>query len=214
MFESWKFSKGSLITFFAVALIGGSVLGLAYHLQHFSEVLSGVIGGLTIILGMITAEWLRSSREQVERTRQRFVELDRYWDRFIYNTETYFEDPYAVENSIYHEDQVQILHTLILLARTTRWPQPNAKEIREQAWEVESRFRALISDGYTSKHSWSLEKRFDLSLEANKLMPLIWDKTPVEVSEIKARIDAHRETSDPEGLPEHWLPRRTDQNLP
>ena len=64
MTSFWKFSKSTGLTLAITGIVGICVLVFAYHLHHYTEILSGVIGGLTIILGMVTAEWLRSSREE------------------------------------------------------------------------------------------------------------------------------------------------------
>ena len=73
MFDFWKFSKRTALTLMATTLAGAFGLVFAYHLHHYTEILSGVIGGLTIILGMVVAEWLRSSREQAEKTIDEFT---------------------------------------------------------------------------------------------------------------------------------------------
>ena len=95
--ESWKFSKGLLLTAFITGLIWFLVLGFAYQQNRSSEILTGVIGGLTIILGMITAEWLRSCREQVEVTRRKHRELISVIDTFLYNFEEAMQNPFSKE---------------------------------------------------------------------------------------------------------------------
>lgn len=72
-----------------------SLLGFAYQRHRSSEILTGVIGGLTIILGMITAGWLRASREQIELTRSRFFELLTHLERYLYNFDEYMRDQYS-----------------------------------------------------------------------------------------------------------------------
>lgn len=208
MFESWRFSKGTLLTVLATALTTSVVLGVAYHLHHYSEILSGVIGGLTIILGMITAEWLRSSREKVEETRLRYEILDRLWDRCMFNAEEFFDSPFLEVNAQLNEDFNKISHTIILMARTTRWPQPNAKKIREQATELDFQFRAFLLDALERKHVWSLQRRASLWTEFTILRPLIWDITPAEQEVMWSRISSHRETEKIDDIPTHWSPER------
>ena len=187
------------------------VLRFAYHLHRYSEILSGVIGGLTIILGMITAEWLRSSRVKVEETRIRYEVLDGLWDRFMFNADEFFESPFSVVNIQLLEDSNKLSHTIILMARTTRWPQPNAAKIRKQATELVDQFRAFLMDGLESKHIWSLKRRSELWTEFTKLRPLIWDITPDKQEAMWNRINKHRETEKVQEIPDHWIPkRRTD----
>ena len=66
MNDFWKSSKSTALILAITGFVGICVLAFAYHLRHYTEILSGVIGGLTIILGMVTAEWLRSAREDSE----------------------------------------------------------------------------------------------------------------------------------------------------
>ena len=85
MFNSWKYSKGSYLVIIFAASFGTLILGIAFYLKNFSAILTGVIGGLTIILGMLTAEWLRSSRQQIEETRTSFKNLIINFERFLYS---------------------------------------------------------------------------------------------------------------------------------
>ena len=135
------------------------VLGYAYRQQRSSEILTGVIAGLTIILGMLTAEWLRASREQVEVTRMRGVDLNNYLQTYLYNFEEYMQDPLSHENSHHREDETNVINSLGLLARTTRWPQPNAKKIRETASEMLGKAAALHFDAFENGYIWSVDER-------------------------------------------------------
>jgi len=204
MNETWKFSKGILLTAFTTALIWFLLLGFAYRQHRSSEILTGVIGGLTIILGMITAEWLRSSREQVEVTRTRFFELVTYLQRFLYNFDEYHRDPLSHEQARHHDDFSHVFSSLTLLVRTTRWPQPNAKKIRETARELLAKLTALQTDAVENGRIWSLEKRMSLVSDQEQLNRLIWARKSEEVEDFKERIDKYRESTKNEGFPVGW----------
>lgn len=120
MLEIWKFPKGIPLTALATATIWFLVLGFAYRQHRSSEILTGVIGGLTIILGKIRAAWLRSSREQVEVTRDRFFELMTHLERYLYNFDGFMQEPYSHEKSRHMEDFVLVFSSLSSMSRTTR----------------------------------------------------------------------------------------------
>ena len=201
MMESWKFSKGLLLTAFSTGLIWFLVLGFAYRQHRSSEILTGVIGGLTIILGMITAEWLRSCREQVEVTRRKHRELISVIDTFLYNFEEAMQNPYSKEQSHHFEEFNQIYSALESLIRTTRWPQPNAEKIRDAARILYAKLTALNRDAWENGHIWSLEKRLTLALEAFLIGRLIWMRTAEEVVDFEVEVDKHRESPKNDGLP-------------
>jgi hypothetical protein len=137
MFDSWKFSKGSYLVIIFTASTGTLILGFAYHLRHFSEILSGVIGGLTIILGMITAEWFRSSSQQIEETRTSHKNLVLNLERLLYSYDEFAADQYSRENYVYWEQYERCSESLLWLARSTRWPLNS-----DQGNDVRNRFDA------------------------------------------------------------------------
>ena len=209
MLQTWKFSKGILLTVLFTAVLSFLVLGFAYRQHRSSEILTGVIGGLTIILGMITAEWLRASREQVELARSRFVELFTYLDRYLYNFENYMQDPLSHEQSRYAEDFVHVFSSLALLARTTRWPQPNAKKIREVALELHAKIAALQWDALENGYVWSLDERMVVSNDANQFGRLIWARKTQADDDNTARMEKYRKTQRNEGIPFMWKRERS-----
>ena len=204
MIETWKFSKGILLTAFATAIVWFLLLGFAYQQHKSSEILTGVIGGLTVILGMITAEWLRSSREQVEVARQRFYELVSLLQKFLYKYDDFMQDPFSDEQAHRMEDFNRISSCLSLLVRTTRWPQPNAGKIREEALELMAKLSALQTDAHENGHIWKLEKRMELVFDQIKLRDLIWDRKTEDVADFKERTDKYRESPKNEGFPFGW----------
>ena len=117
MKETWKFSKGILLTAFATAAMWFLLLGFAYQQHRSSEILTGVIGGLTVILGMLTAEWLRTSREQVELARTRYYELNSQLQPFLYNHQDFMQAPFSLEQSHQLKSFERIQMTMNLMAR-------------------------------------------------------------------------------------------------
>ena len=204
MMESWKFSKGLLLTVFMTGLISFLVLGFAYQQNRSSEILTGVIGGLTIILGMITAEWLRSCREQVEVTRIRSHELLSLMHQYLFNFEEFMQNPYSKEHTHHMEEVNRIYYALRFLTLTTRWPQPNAGKIRDAARILFTKLIALQSDAEENGHIWSLEKRMPLMFEVRQIAGLIWMRTAEEIVDFQSEINNYRESPKNDGLPFGW----------
>ena len=200
----WKFSKGILLTVLVTAMLSFLILGYAYRQQRSSEILTGVTAGLTIILGMLTAEWLRTSRQQVELTRMRSVDLLTHLDRYLYNFEDYMQDPLSHEQSHHAEDFVHVFISLGGLARTTRWPQPNAKKIRKLALELHAKVGALQTDAFENGYIWSLDERLEVANDFVPFWRLIWARNLQANLEIKARVDKYRKTQSNEGIPFAW----------
>lgn len=204
MLQTWKFSKGILLTVLITAMLSFLVLGYGYRQQRASEILTGVMAGLTIILGMLTAEWLRASREQVEVTRMRGLDLMTYLERYLYNFEEYMQEPFSHENSHHGEDLTKVANSLGLLARTTRWPQPNAKKIREIANETHIKLVALYSDAFENGYIWSVDERRQVIKDFRPFWSLMWDRSPQADSDVTARIEKYRKTQRNEGTPFAW----------
>ena len=204
MLQMWKFSKGILLTVLVTAMLSFLVLGYADRQQRSSEILTGVIAGLTVILGMLTAEWLRTSREQVEVTRMRGINISTHLDRYLYNFEEYMQDPLSHEQSRHAEDFVHVFSTLALLARTTRWPQPNAKKIRELASELHSKIGALQTDAEENGYIWSLEERLEVGNDFGPFWQLIWARNLQANNDNTARMEKYRKTQNNGGIPFAW----------
>lgn len=204
MFDSWKYSKGSYLVVIFTASIGTLILGVAYHLRNFSEILSGVIGGLTIILGMLTAEWLRSSRQQIEETRTSFKNLILNLERFLYSFDEFAADQFSPQNYIFWDQFERCEDALMWLARSTRWPQPNAKKIRIVAQGLFLQFEAMNADATENDYVWSMEERYELLAVLSQFRPLIWPRTLDQGDEIRTRFQNYRKTPPNVGLPLAW----------
>lgn len=210
MFDSWKYSKGSYLVILFTTVMGTIILGIAYHLRHFSEILSGIIGGLTIILGMLTAEWLRSSRQQIEETRTSYKNLVLNLERLLYSYGEFAADQYSPQNYIYWDQYERCQDALMWLLRSTRWPQPNAKKIRIVAEDLMLRFEAMNADATENDYVWTMEERFELLAVLTQFRPLIWPRTPDQGEEMRTRFEAYRKTPPNEGLPLAWKRKSTN----
>ena len=205
MLETRKFSKGILLTCLITSIIWFLVLTYAWSQHRSSEILTGVIGGLTVILGMLTAEWLRTAREQVDLTRMRFEELMTHLEKVLYNFDDFVQDQFSEVGSRHWNDYNHVISSLIRLSRTTRWPQPNAIDIREAARDLLARMRALAMDAEENDHIWNLEERLELHLESRKLAGLIWAHEAEERDDFESLINKYRKTAPSVGIPVTWL---------
>jgi|GEM_PF-2510490 len=206
MKASWKFAKGTYLTLFVVGMTGMAVLLFAYHQKHYSEILTGVIGGTTIILGMVTAEWLRDSREQVERTKKLIDIILSNFKQLLYNAEFLLDEPYSEKYSVEYGRLINIRTALMTLGTTTKWPQPNARKIREIAREIDTQIFALYADAVESGYLWSVEKRYQLISEADKILGLVLgNKNPESnLAHFINQVEKYRETPVNTGIPKVW----------
>ncbi|MFA5919041.1 MAG: hypothetical protein WC800_05845 [Candidatus Nanopelagicaceae bacterium] len=204
MFDSWKYSKGSYLVIILTASIGTFILGVAYHLRNFSEILSGVIGGLTIILGMLTAEWLRSSRKQIEETRTSYKSLILNFERLLYSYDELATDQYSPDHYIYWDQYERCADALMWLRGSVRWPQPNAKKIRLVAQDLSLRFEAMNADATENDYVWTMEERFELLAVLPQFRSLIWPRTPYQDDELRTRFEGYRKTPPNDRLPLSW----------
>jgi hypothetical protein len=106
----------------------------------FDIFLSGLVSGLTILLGVIFADWLKRLRDRVEASRLTasviLVKLGDYMDYLVCHTlEGDFLD--GVEKSRDEKEFIacfnEIIQEIETLAELPRWPQQNARQIREAA---------------------------------------------------------------------------------
>ena len=205
MTRLWKNSKSSVLTLVITAVAGACVLAFAYHLRHYSEILSGVIGGLTIILGMVTAEWLRSTSEASEETWLHLRNLSVNFSSVIFNPEFLLTDPSSIEYRDQWKTMMEVFADLTHLTIKTRWPQPNAKDVRRRSLEVVGALNAMVGDAFQNEHLWSVEKRYQLLQEADALF-FAFDA--VSKKEEKIFLNAHakwRETERREGMGMQWM---------
>ena len=155
-------------------------------------------------MGMLTAEWLRSSRQQIEETRTSYKNLVLNLERFLYSFDEFAADQYSPHKYIHWEQWESCTIALMWLGRSTRWPQPNAKKIRIVAEDLALRFDALNGDATENDYVWTIEERFELLVVLSQLRPLIWPRTSEEDNEIRTRFKGYRKTPPNDGLPIAW----------
>ena len=205
MLETWKFSKGILLTCLMTSAIWSLVLAYAWSQNRSTEILTGVIGGLTVILGMLTAEWLRTAREQVDLTRMRYEELMSHLEKVLYNFDEFVRDQFSEVGSRHWDDYNHVISSLISLSSTTRWPQPNAIGIRKTARDMLARMRALARDAEENDHIWSIEERLEILVESGELAGLIWAHETEEINNFESLITNHRKTPSNADIHVTWV---------
>ena len=159
-------------------MAGILVLAFAYHLRHYTEILSGVIGGLTIILGMV-----------------------------IYNAEFLLNDPYSKNHREEFTASQEVLHELNMLAIQTRWPTPNAKEIRQKANDLVIQFYAMLRDALENEHLWSAQRRYKFHQDFFVLPRLLAGLSKTELDykpEVDQKYLSYRETEVRDGMTAPW----------
>ena len=212
MNDLWKSSKSSSLVLILTGLVGVCVLAFAYHQHHFTEILSGVIGGLTIILGIVTAEWLRTAREDSEANVSRLHTLQLNYYPLILNPDFLLGDetvPLIKEQTKTFYD---VNYNLLLLATKTRWPQPNAKKIRLQALSLRAKNLAMFRDAVENRHLWSAEKRHGLQIEMNELADTVFTRRKRDVEIAREIYYKSRETEPREGMSMVWLMQAEREN--
>ena len=205
MNDFWKSSKSTALTLALTGFAGICVLAFAYHLHHYTEILSGVIGGLTIILGMVTAEWLRSAREDSESNVSRLHILQLNFYSLVLNPNFLLDDLFSPRHLEQMEKHWEVQYQLHLLAVKTRWPQPNAKRIRLRSMLLLAKLAAMLRDAVENEHLWSAEKRHALQNEFLELTRLILPTGKKVEALLEEMYLKSRETEVREGMSMVWI---------
>ena len=206
MKDFWGSSKSTALTLALTGFVGICVLIFAYHLHHYTEILNGVISGLTIILGMVTAEWLRSAREDSAANVSRLHTLQLNYYSLVLNPEFLLEDDTL---SLRFQEQIKMFYDigyqLDLLATKTRWLQPNAKKIRLQSLLLNAKSTAMFRDAVENRHLWSVEERHGLQLEMLALAEIALSAGKKESDLSMDMYLKSRKTEPREGMSLVWL---------
>ena len=103
--------------------------------------LTGLVSGLTILLGVIAAEWLKRLRERISYTRRIVTDISICKEIVVSYLENHLVVPFSYRSSKtseelrQFEDSVQMLiRELRDLSEVPKWPQSNAKKIRLAAY--------------------------------------------------------------------------------
>jgi hypothetical protein len=103
--------------------------------------LSGVVSGLTILLGVITADWLKRLRDRTEYTRRVVLDITmgiRICTDYLagHLLETFHfsnESRMSLDERNFFETYYSLAKDMRELSESPRWPQRNARRIRETA---------------------------------------------------------------------------------
>jgi hypothetical protein len=103
--------------------------------------LSGVVSGITILIGVITADWLKRLRDRINYTRRITVELTHRLKIFIEYLGSHLmartDTGIGIERSEEELDLIEKFNFLIRelrdLSEIPRWPQRHARRLRQVA---------------------------------------------------------------------------------
>lgn len=119
---------------------------------------------------MLTAEWLRSTRERVQDARKLIYDFLSNLERFLYNLEDFSKSPLAHGQTTELNLFVQVRGPLVFLAGDTRWPQPHARKIRALSSDLVARIIAMYRDAFENGYIWSVEERLELNSKCWELV--------------------------------------------
>ena len=154
---------------------------------------------------MVTAEWLRAAREDSEANISRLHTLQVNYFPLILNPDFLLGDetvPLIKEQTKIFYD---VTYNLELLATKTRWPQPNAKQIRSKSLSLRAKNMAMFRDAVEHGYLWSAEKRHGLQMEMNALADAVFAVRKKDLDMAKEIYYKSRETEPREGMSIAWL---------
>ena len=103
--------------------------------------LTGLVSGLTILLGVITAEWLKRLRDRISYTRRIVFDISICKLIFVSYLEDNLIEPFSYTSSKTSEELREFkesVHVLVKelrdLSEVPKWPQRNARRIRQAAY--------------------------------------------------------------------------------
>lgn len=109
----------------------------------------------------------------------------------------------AYRNEAHYKNFILARKSLMALAETTRWPQPNAMTIRQLAHELDVKLYAMHRDAYENGHIWSVDKRLGFFAEVGQLIFLVW-ATEESGKEFLSEVAQARDTPKNDGIPTAW----------
>jgi hypothetical protein len=102
-------------------------------------VLTGLISGATILLGVVTADWLRRLRNRIERAKLDVTDI--FWGLGMITdyVSTHYLESYKASTGVKQPQEERDFWLTVMstdgkikyIYHSTRWPQRNAKKIRE-----------------------------------------------------------------------------------
>ena len=144
-------------------------------------VLSGLISGATILLGVFTADWLRRLRNRVERAKLEVTDI--WWGlgQITDYLSTHYLESYSPSSGVQQtQDEREFWLTVMstdgkikYIYHSTRWPQRNAKKIIEAGVRLVACAGANVNECGDSRSLLHQEERdeiFALFFELQKLV--------------------------------------------
>ena len=164
--------------------------------------LSGLVSGLTILLGVIAAEWLKRLRDRISYTRRVVTEIAVYKLNYISYLRDHLIEAYyygSLENSKGRREffeTFQMLSTELRdLSEIPRWPQRNARQIRQAATNF--RICLFANMEHCIEHQVLLHqenaeelKRLELELRSATRSKRAYKTTMRDLAEKKAELKA------------------------
>jgi hypothetical protein len=154
--------------------------------------LSGVASGLTILLGVITADWLKRLRDRTEYTRRVVLDITMgirictdYLAGHLLETFHFSNDSLmSLEERDFFGTYYSLAKELRELSESPRWPQRNARRIRETA--VALRVCLIANQNHCGIYKVLLNKH-----SAEELFRLEWELRSASHSRQDARTASH-----------------------
>ena len=153
--------------------------------------LTGVVSGLTILLGVITADWLKRLRDRTEYTRRVVLDISMGIRNFTDFLAGHLLETFHFSNEIrMSEDERNFFETYYSLAKELRelsespsWPQRNARRIRATA--VALRVCVIANQNHCGVYKILLDQK-----SAEELFLLEWELRSATHSKQDARTAA------------------------
>lgn len=151
-------------------------------------VLSGLISGATILLGVFTADWLRRLRNRVERAKLDITDI--WWglQQIIdylstQNLKSYHPSAGVKQTEEEREFWLSVMSTdgkIKYIYHSTRWPQRNAKKIREVGVRLVACAGANVNECGESRALLHKEERDEILTLFFELQKLVLGKDLTE----------------------------------
>jgi hypothetical protein len=128
----------------------------------WQSIVGGAIGGATVLLGVLVAEWLTRVRERRDRIN------DSLFNVLQFSILLTVEDTTKVTPHMWIERVTPFQIEVGRLGRQARWPMRNAKEIRQEVHEILKRYKQTSSELLT--HQKKIDPR---EVVGDRLGPLV-----------------------------------------
>jgi hypothetical protein len=140
-----KQNRGLQLTLVTLISILGILIAVGVSIGRSSDIFVGAVSGATILLGVITAEWLRRFREQGQSAKRIVEELAVTLRRLSLNMRT-CENPSNWENDFEFMVPVHnFLESASLLIVLAEWPLPRHVKVREQALYLRATLKTTLN---------------------------------------------------------------------